>query len=505
MRLHHLKRSILPVLFSLVVTSFSFAQKGGDRGFTPDNGNTASTQKRIALVIGNSAYAHVTPLPNPVNDADDMAATLKSLGFDKVILKKNLGRADFDKTIREFGNEIVNYNAALFFYAGHGLEIGENYLVPVDVPADMKIEDFRNDCINLDWIRTKMNNSKGLNKDNIVILDACRNNPFRSFRGDTEVWGASKIQCQSLITCYSTSSSEKAADGAGRNSPFTTLLIRHMKEPGIEIRELFRRVRLDLLNEYKQLATSDDSYLNQFYFVPPIENSTDDHNPNSLRDSDGDGIIDEMDRCPYIFGPISNNGCPESSLSEVQTEVDKAFSLYKNESYSAAYKIFNKYKDMDTSGRSYFYIGELYYYGRHVSKDLSEAVKCYRKSADLGFNKAQNNMGFMYRNGYGVPKSDEEGAKWYRVAAEQGFAVSQYNLGIIYRNGYGVPQDDEEAVKWYRKAAVQGHENSQNNLGFMYENGYGVQKDLSEALKWYQKACDNGNDTSCKKVEQLKN
>jgi len=142
-----------------------------------------------------------------------------------------------------------------------------------------------------------------------------------------------------------------------------------------------------------------------------------------------------------------------------------------------------------------YQLGEDYYYGRNgKTQNYEEAVRCYRKAAELGYARAQNDLGVMYANGRGVTKNDEEAVKWYRKAAEQGNATAQYNLGVMYANGRGVTKDDEEAVKWFRKAAEQGSADAQCYLGYMYGNGRGVTKDYEEAVKWYRKAAEQGNE-----------
>ena len=364
-----------------------------DRGFTPVV--NSSSPKRIALVIGNSAYSNITTLANPTNDADDIAATLKQLGFEKVILKKNLSYRDFNAVIRDFGNQITSYDAALFYYAGHGIEVGENYLLPVDVPRTMQTENFKWDCISLDWIREKMNNSRGANKDNIVIVDASRNNPFRSFRsGSDDGWGASRIQCSNVITFYSTSSTENAQDGYGRNSPFAAILTKNMKDPGVEIREVFRRTRIELKNKYNQLAPTDEAYLNQFYFMP-VKSSV---------------------------MPVINNNTPDGNTSSyIASQISKANSYYDAKEYDEAFKILYKYKDdINITGEGLNILGYIYSKRYGVTQDLTEAVKWYRKSAEQGNAQGQSNLGYMYQYGYGVTKDNIEAVKWYQKARDNG-------------------------------------------------------------------------------------
>ena len=131
---------------------------------------------------------------------------------------------------------------------------------------------------------------------------------------------------------------------------------------------------------------------------------------------------------------------------------------------------------------------EFYEKGNKASDNgnFEEAVKWWRKAADLGHVKAQNTLGVCYATGKGVEQSHEEAIKWYRKAAEQGHAIAQNNLGICYAKGKGVTQSIEEAVKWYRTAAEQGYAEAQYNLGYYYEHV----KDFKEAAKWYRKAAE---------------
>ncbi len=148
--------------------------------------------------------------------------------------------------------------------------------------------------------------------------------------------------------------------------------------------------------------------------------------------------------------------------------------------------------------------GDDYYYGRNGrEKNLVEAAKYYRKSAELGYSKAQNDYGYCCKNGYGVDKNYFEAVKWYRKAAEQGNIFAQNNMGICYELGQGIDKDYTEAVKWYRKSAEQGNSSAQSNLADCYKNGYGVSKDISEAVKWYRKAAEQGNESAKKKLKEL--
>ncbi|MBK8639966.1 MAG: SEL1-like repeat protein [Chromatiaceae bacterium] len=138
-------------------------------------------------------------------------------------------------------------------------------------------------------------------------------------------------------------------------------------------------------------------------------------------------------------------------------------------------------------------LGVMYLDGKGVAKDEGEAARWFRKAADQGLPQAQNNLGEMYETGQGVVKDLTKAMGWYRKAAEQGYAPAEFNLGGMYDKGQGVGQDPDEAVHWYRKAAEQGHVAGQLSLAWMYEKGQGVTQDAVEAVRWYRKAAEQGD------------
>lgn len=143
--------------------------------------------------------------------------------------------------------------------------------------------------------------------------------------------------------------------------------------------------------------------------------------------------------------------------------------------------------------RAQYTLGYMYGSGQGVLKDDKKALKWYRLAADQGNANAQAKLGEMYDSGQGVAEDNQEAVKWYRLAADQGNANAQKNLGVMYASGLGVPEDDKEAVKWYRLAADQGNADAQANLGYKYDFGQGVAEDNQEAVKWYRLAADQGN------------
>ena len=215
-------------------------------------------EKRVALVIGNSAYKYA-PLPNPKNDAELMAKTLKGLGFD-VITVVNASQKSMKKSVRKFGKKLDaagKEGVGLFFYAGHGVQVrGANYLIPTDAQIETE-GDVDIEAINAQSILSMMEFSGA--SLSFVIMDACRNNPFkRSFRSGTR--GLAKMEAPTgSLVAYATAPGEVAADGIGKNSPYTTALARMMTRPGLSVERMFREVRNSVLQKTNSKQTPWES------------------------------------------------------------------------------------------------------------------------------------------------------------------------------------------------------------------------------------------------------
>lgn len=206
---------------------------------------------RVALVIGNGNYKHSSLLKNPHNDAADVAAALRDIGFE-VIEGSDLDRRGMELKIRDFSDKLESSKLAIFFYAGHGLQVdARNYLVPIDArlarPGDLSL-----DAIDLKVVLDQM---EATQRVNLVFLDACRDNPLsRSFatrlgtRSSSVAAGLAPVNSTvGTFIAFATQPSNVALDGQGRNSPFTEALLRHIKTQGADISEILRRVRRDVI------------------------------------------------------------------------------------------------------------------------------------------------------------------------------------------------------------------------------------------------------------------
>ena len=211
----------------------------------------AQGERRVALVVGNSNYeGQRISLSNPKNDADDMAAKLRKLGFE-VLTAIDAKKQEFERKVADFARLGKNADMALFFYAGHALQFqGQNYLMPVD--GELKDGDSIWSMVRVDDVRKALDRVTGLK---VMILDACRNNPlsdrmYRAVGGGGIARGLARIdKTQGMIVAYATAADQVAEDGNGRNSPFTGALLGRLDEAGLEVTKMFRLVGSDVSNQ----------------------------------------------------------------------------------------------------------------------------------------------------------------------------------------------------------------------------------------------------------------
>lgn len=237
----------------------------------------AWAERRVALVIGNSAYVNANPLANPANDASDMAAKLENLGFE-VTLGLDLDKQSFDAKVRAFSGTLENADAALLFYAGHGLQIGgRNFLVPIDAKLERE-RDVEFETVSLDFVLKQMELNREA-KTNIVLLDACRNNPLarnlaRSMGTRSTSLGSGLAEAFAGVgtfISYSTQPGNVALDGQGRNSPFASALLKHSSAPGRSLTSVMIDVRKDVVaaTDGKQVPWDHSALTGEFFFIPP--------------------------------------------------------------------------------------------------------------------------------------------------------------------------------------------------------------------------------------------
>lgn len=229
-------------------------------------GKNYLAERRVALVIGNSSY-RTSPLPNPVNDARDLAQVLGDLKFE-VMYQENLGQKELRAAMRTFGEKIRAGGVGLFYYAGHAVQLnGRNYLIPVNARISKEAE-IEPESVDVSFLLTQMETAQ--NHMNIVILDACRNNPFANrFRSVANNLAPLDAPSGTLIA-YATAPGSEAWDGQGRNSVYTRELLKTIRTAGLSIEEVFKNVRVSVQQQTqgRQIPWESSSLLREFFFCP---------------------------------------------------------------------------------------------------------------------------------------------------------------------------------------------------------------------------------------------
>ncbi|MGD9914821.1 MAG: caspase family protein [Rhizobiaceae bacterium] len=257
--------------------------------------SAASAEKRGALIVGNSDYEFIAKLKNPKNDAEDLTAKLRDLGFE-VFGGADLERRTLVSSLIQFGRAAENADVALFYYAGHGLQVnGQNYLVPVDAMVEFEAEI----DISLVSLTGVMRQLERGSKTNLIFLDACRDNPFAdklksSTRSAVPLSkGLTRVQSNSgTFIAFATQPDAVASDGSGRNSPFSTALLKHIDEKGQSISDMMIDVRNDVMAQTNgaQVPWDSSSLVGRFSFVPADETATAQSSPVATA---GSGVSDK--------------------------------------------------------------------------------------------------------------------------------------------------------------------------------------------------------------------
>jgi TPR repeat protein/uncharacterized caspase-like protein len=501
------------------------AASGADpaRGIVPSGPSAPAQGERVALVIGNGAYK-VSPLANPVNDATDIATALRGFGF-RVIGRTDLNTQGMRDAIREFRKELRGANAGLFYYAGHGVQIkGENYLVPIneDIRSEAEAEDR---TIRMGYVLGELEGAQV--KVSIVILDACRDNPFaRGFRSGARGLAQMDAASGGLIA-FATSPGKVADDGADRNGIYTKHLLASLRHDDTDILRVFNRATEDVYTETggKQRPWFSTSLIGDFYFNPtkvagdrqsvppplPVPDETPSATPPAPVAADPDAterlfwesVKDSRKKAElelYLnaypngrFAPLAH-----ARLEELKRQVSQAPPKPPTQTPPA------QVPPLKTTSPAAPANADQSYQGAQEARrrgDVVGAVALYRKAAEQGHIQAQVALGSIYLKGArgmdgapGIQADAAESVRWFRRAAERGDARAQAQLGHYYSSGApGVPKDDAEAVRWYRRAAEQGDPVAQYFLGLRYRRGEGVPRDYAEALTWLRKAAEQNH------------
>ncbi len=386
-----------------------------------------------AFIIGNSKYTSAENLPNAKNDAQDVSEVLKKIGYN-VSLNENLNLRSTQKNLQSFASNLEPEDNIIFYYAGHALQInGKNYLIPSDAKLT-RAQDIEKETISIDLILSKF---RSKSRKLIIILDACRDNPFRNnsdigplLAAQSKGLARQEIGEKNTFIAFSTEPGNVALDGEGRNSPFAKALLENIETPGLEISLLMTSVRRKVFEDTKQqqLPWARSSLLDHFYIK---EQSADGKEPDAAK-------------------RLQESSDPATLLANAnQLFADRSF---------------------------------------------AQAAEAYKKAADLGAIRAMTSYGNMLSLGIGVGSDDRQAHSWHLKAAEAGDAEAQFLVGRNFERGTaGVRKNLSTALRWYRRAAKGGNGDAMNNLAIMNALGEGVKQNVAEAVKWYLAGADAGN------------
>jgi hypothetical protein len=460
-------------------------------------GTAAHAEKRVALVIGNSAYQTVEKLPNPTADAKLMSDTLLSLGFFVVGggAQLDLDKDGFDAALRKFGTELIGADVALFYFAGHGVEThGLNYLVPVDAhPADGG--DVFIQTVGMAGILDQM--EKSGTKINLLMLDACRDNPFRNRGVNSTTGGLAQVQAPpGTLISFATQPRSVSFDGEDGHSPYTRALAATMQHPGFGLFKTFNEVGLavEKATHGQQLPwLSSSPIAGSFYFAgkpandPVQQVSLSPEAPVSpIRLSDEALHRDLVTDCDRLAAmPYDTGHTPDlPGVEQIKINIPQAA--------AACNDAMQRYPEV---ARFVFEAGRV----ANARKDFAEARRFYDRAAAAGYPMALNNIGGMYEGGDGVRVDDAEAARWYRKAVIAGEPIAMVDLGWLEEMGHSVPKDCADAVRLYETAVKAGIPSAMNNLGLLYLRGKCVRRDFAEARRLFEQgialgepACMNG-------------
>ncbi len=504
--------------------------------------STVRAADRVALVIGNSAYKSQNVLANPVNDAADVGVMFRALGFE-VVEGLDLDGPGLKAKLKEFRDKLEGGTLAVFYYAGHGIQVeGRNYIIPVDAKID-KPDDVALETVDMDLVLQLM---RAENRVNVIVLDACRDNPFarsirRATKGATRAaesayGGLAEIKSSvGSVIIYATDPGNVAQDGDGRNSPFTKAFLANAAQPGIEISRVIKRVRLEVVQATgsRQVPWDSSTLINDVYLAggAPAElqlaaytpdGATAPGNARPASPAGGRSPSEPASAPTPVPEPTAADQCDrlasdpqdtlrnrkvavvrsvdvaraipacEKAVSEAPKELRLANQLgrayLKAQRFEEALRVFK-----DAAGRGSPYatneVGYLYYRGfGGVKKDYAQARPWFEKAAQLGVPVSMTNLAFMYAHGIGVEKSEEKALVWMRKAEALGDPGALVQLAWYHADGFAVPRDPDKGKVLMQRAADMEEPEAMAGLGLFAQRGLGGPQDFDAARKWFEKA-----------------
>ncbi len=508
--------------------------KDGENWLVLPAKNTGNfTDKRIALVIGNSNYENNTPLRNPCNDATAVSVQLQQLGFDVFVLydgsyeeMEYVTGAFCRKSFREF------YDMAVFYYSGHGLQYdGVSWLLPIDAlllhPTDLK-----GNCMDVNTLLTRIEETKCTNT--VVVLDACRTEKMNwtDEKGKPVVTQPQSVSVEppiGMLLAYSTRSGEISQDLTDKDAvtgPYAMAFTKALAKQNLNLDELFAEVRTQVLQLtsssqmplYTNASTNTVVINGKNAIVPRAaigqqygEQSSAYLNYVIEKAEQGDSEAQfQMGKC-YEYGTNDLHEDYATAVQWYQKSADQGHAEAQNKigtyhfrqkNYKEAMKYYGNAAAAGSANARYN-MGMLYMNGEYGLYDVEKGLRCYQLAAESGLVNAQFELGLCYYNNIGGANYRTQAILWFERAASQGYDEAQFMLGHCYFTGDCTEKNYKKAFSYYKMAADQNYAPAQYGLSLCYEKGYGVEKNLSQAIYWCKKAAAQDYEKAVQKLKVL--
>ncbi len=447
----------------------------------------ADAAGRVALVIGNSEYRYSKVLPNPVNDANDVAEMLERLDFTVIkLLNGDFGA--IREAVRTYNSQVENADIGVVYYAGHGMELGgENWLIPVD--AELKTDrDLASEAINLKVILQSVSRATELG---LVILDSCRDNPFtakmaRSTLTRSVERGLARVQpAPNVLVAYAAKDGTTAIDGNGRNSPYTSALLKHMATRGLEVSFIFRKVRDDVMratSRRQQPFAYGSLSSKAVYFREPSPTPESPPDAASIHSPAPQPAVRKIDAT--VWDTISNS-----------TD-EKLFQNFLKQFPDSAHieDARRRLAGLRAGSACDLFAGDGPGTDREPKANSGETTMAQPVLATAACATAMATFPGVVRYVLQGGRAAELGMDYakaralYEKAAASGSPQAAIRLARMYESGRGFRQSYVQAEEWYRKAAQAGEPAAMEKIADFYERGLGVRKSATQARTWRRKA-----------------
>jgi len=455
---------------------------------------SATQTNRLALVIGNADYpGSAADLSNTGRDAALLSDTLRDIGFD-VSAHSDLGREAIFKEIDLLAKKATDDSVIFVFFAGHGIQVdGENYLIPTDqfpqslgsVPESAVPVAELIDRLTLDTNATL-----------ILVLDACRNNPFGG-AGSRDGLAIVRTSRPDVMIAFSTSPGQVAYDGLdGGNSPYSSALADSLQKPGLSIESEFKRARSRVIGMtgHAQIPWENSSLRDEVYLVP--DSSLLASAPTKCDLMAGHPTDPDRVHAGVAYRLLRPEAAIEACRADLAKDPDNprlmtqlARALEKGGAFDEAVRLNQQAKERFDYLGAYHNLGNLYRKGGGVERDLGEAFHLFLYAAERGHPEDAYNIGNFYARGRGPVEEDFRLARvWLERSASQDYPSAFDKLGLLYLNGQGVDENIILANRYFARGAELGDPSALVNLANSYRRGTGVEVDYEKALELYERA-----------------